>query len=270
MPWNVPRKYYDMHPLDQIELPPTQADDLADIPTAGKKMAKADGDHREILQSGRWKEAVQAYLASITYCDAMVGRLIDALDASPYKDNTIIVFWGDHGWHLGEKQHWRKFALWEEATRAPLIWVVPGVTKPDSICDQTVDFMSIYPTLTDLAGIPTPPHVQGKSIRALLENPDTKWSSPAITTHEYKNHAVRTPDWRYIKYANGDEELYDDAHDPYEWKNLASDPAYSSRKAELAKFLPTSNADDISDREAASDKAPKGKKRAQKKAAQDD
>ena len=128
-------------------------------------MAKPDGDHAEMLASGRWKEAVQGYLAAISYTDVMIGRLIDALDASQYRDNTLIVFWGDHGWHLGEKEHWRKFALWEEATRAPLIWVAPGVTKGGGVCDRTVDFMSIYPTLTDLAGIPTPKHVEGKSIR---------------------------------------------------------------------------------------------------------
>ena len=247
MPWNVPRKYYDLHPLDEIELPPTAPDDLADIPPAGLKMARPEGDHRAMLESGRWKEAVQAYLAAISYADAMVGRLIDGLDASEYKDNTIIVLWGDHGWHLGEKEHWRKFALWEEATRAPLIWVVPGVTKPDTVCERTVDFMSLYPTLTDLAGIPTPAHVEGKSIRKLLEDPQAEWKEPALTTHELKNHAVRSEGWRYIRYANGDEELYDETNDPYEWKNLAADPSYAATKAALALTLPKKDAPDISD-----------------------
>ena len=109
-----------MHPLDKIELPPYREDDLEDLPPAGVRMARPDGDHARMLASGRWKEAVQGYLAAISYCDAMVGRLLDAFDKSPYRDNTIICFWGDHGWHLGEKHHWRKFALWEEATRAPL------------------------------------------------------------------------------------------------------------------------------------------------------
>ena len=128
LPWNVPQKYFDMHPLDAIELPPHRDDDLDDVPPAGVKTALAMGDHPRVLEAGAWKEAIQAYLASITYADAMLGRLLDALEASPYSDNTIIVLWGDHGWHLGEKQHWRKFTLWEEATRAPLIWVVPGLT----------------------------------------------------------------------------------------------------------------------------------------------
>lgn len=196
MPWSVPRKYFAPHPLDKIELPPIppRGDDLSDLPPSAVAMAKAQGDHRQMLESGRWKEAIQAYLASISYADAMVGRLIDGLDKSQYRENTIVVLWGDHGWHLGEKQHWRKFALWEEATRAPLIWVVPGLTPQNSVCNRTVDFMSIYPTMTDLAGIPTPPHVQGQSLRPLLENPSHDWDRPAITTHEFKNHAVRTED----------------------------------------------------------------------------
>ncbi len=245
MPWNVPRKYYDQHPLDKIQLPPHQADDLKDVPPSGVRMAKPEGDHKQILESGRWKEAVQGYLAAISYCDAMIGRLLDAFDRSPERDNTIIVFWGDHGWHLGEKSHWRKFALWEEATRAPLIWVAPGVTKPDSVCDRTVDFMSIYPTLTDLAGIPTPSYVEGKSTRSLLVDPTSAWEQPALTTYKFRNHAVRSAGFRYIRYENGDEELYDEAADPYEWTNLAKDPKHHATKAELGRSLPKSDKPDI-------------------------
>ncbi len=239
MPWNVPRKYYDMHPLDSIQLPPHRDDDLEDVPPAGVQMAGPKGDHRQILESGRWKEAVQGYLAAISYCDAMLGRLMDAFDRSAYRDNTVVVFWGDHGWHLGEKQHWRKFALWEEATRAPLIWIVPGVTRPNTVCDRTVDFMSIYPTLTDVCGLPTPSHVEGQSIRKLLQDPASPWEQPALTTYRFKNHAVRSEGWRYIRYANGDEELYDERADPYEWTNLADDAKHLAIKAELAKSLPT-------------------------------
>ncbi len=156
MPWNVPQVYYDKFPLESIQLPPVQPNDLSDVPSAGVQIAHAMGDHAKVLESGRWKEAVQAYLATINYLDGQVGRVLDALEKSPHRDNTMIVFWGDHGWHLGEKEHWRKFALWEESTRAPLIWVVPGVTQPNSRCDRTVDFMSIYPTLCELALIPFP------------------------------------------------------------------------------------------------------------------
>jgi arylsulfatase A-like enzyme len=204
-------------------------------------MARPQGDHAAILKSGRWKEAIQGYRAAISYMDAEVGRLIDGLDNSPYKDNTIICFWSDHGWHLGEKEHWRKFALWEEATRSPLVFVVPGVTKPGTRCERTVDFMGLYPTLCDLCGLPIPKHVQGRSFRALLSDPTAKWDTPAVTTYLPNNHAVRTERWRYIRYANGDEELYDHDADPHEWTNLAKDPRLAGVKKELAKWLPTEN-----------------------------
>ena len=131
LPWSVPKKYYEQFPLDKIELPPHQANDLDDLPPTALNFALRSGDHAAMLKGGEieWKKAIQAYLASIAFCDAQVGRLMEALDKSAYKENTIVVFWGDHGWHLGEKQHWRKFALWEESTRAPLIWVVPGLTQ---------------------------------------------------------------------------------------------------------------------------------------------
>jgi arylsulfatase A-like enzyme len=241
MPWNVPQKYYDMHPLAGIELPPVKPGDLSDIPAAGVKMAHQFGDHARVLASGRWKEAVQAYLAAISYLDGQVGRLLDALEKSDYKNNTIICLWGDHGWHLGEKEHWRKFALWEEATRAPFIWVVPGVTQPGGVCSRPVDFMSVYPTLCDLAGIPKPAHVTGQNIRPLLTDPQAAWTTPALTTHGQNNHAIRTERWRYIRYADGSEELYDHANDEYEWTNLAALPEHAATKQKLAEYLPKEN-----------------------------
>jgi arylsulfatase A-like enzyme len=241
MPWNVPKKYYDRFPLDKIQLPPHREDDLKDVPPAGMKMAGPGGDHAAVLKSGRWKEAVQAYLAAVAFCDAQVGRLLDALEKSPYRENTVVVFWGDHGWHLGEKQHWRKFALWEEATRAPLVWVAPGVTRPGGVCGRTVDFMSVYPTLCELCGVPVPKHVQGTSIRPLLADPAAKWDRPAVTTFRQNNHAVRSEAYRYIRYADGGEELYDEAKDPYEWTNLAADPKFAAVKKDLAKWLPAEN-----------------------------
>ncbi len=266
MPWNVPRKYFDMFPADSIKLPPYLENDLDDIPPAGVKMAKPDGDHAAMLKSGRWKEAIQAYLASIAYTDMNIGRLLDALEKSEYRDNTIICFWCDHGWHLGEKHHWRKFALWEEATRSPLIWVVPGMTKPGSVCDRTVDFMSIFPTLTDLCGIPTPKHVEGTSIRALLADPKAAWDNPGITTYGFKNHGIRTEGWRFIRYANGDEELYDESADPNEWKNLAQNSDYAAKKAELAKMLPDHDHADLGGKEGKGAESSGGDGKAGKKA----
>ena len=243
MPWNVPKKYYDLHPLDQIELPPTQPNDLEDLPEAGRKLAKAFGDHEAVTNSGRWKEAIQGYLAAISYLDGQVGRVLEALDESAHKSNTIIVLFGDHGWHLGEKQHWRKFALWEESTRAPLIWVVPGTTKAGDRCDRPVDFLSIYPTLCQLAKVPAPGHLEGRSIVGLLSDPNSAWDGVALTTFGQNNHAVRDDRWRYIRYADGGEELYDHQKDPYEWTNLANLPEHQAKKTELAKHFPAVNVD---------------------------
>lgn len=241
LPWVVPRKYYEQFPLESIKLPPHLEDDLADVPAAGVKMAAPRKDHQKILAANRWRDAVQSYLAAIAYTDVNVGRLLDALEASPYRDNTIICFWGDHGWHLGEKEHWRKFTLWEEGARAPLIWVVPGVTKPGTICDRQVEQLSIYPTLCELASIPVPKHVEGKSIIKLLADPQSDWNSPAITTWGFQNHAVRDNHSAYIRYADGSEELYDRDHDPYEWKNLAQADEARERKQQLVAQLPTVN-----------------------------
>ena len=246
MAFSVPKKYFDKFPLDSIQLPRVPADDLDDIPAAGIKMARPTGDHAQILKSGRWKEAVQAYLATIHFADAQLGRLLDAFDASPYKDNTIICLWSDHGWHLGEKQHWRKFALWEEATKAPMIWVVPGVTEKGAVCNRPVDYMNVYPTLVDLCGLPMPVNPKGQELsgisqRTLLADVNAEWDRPALTTHGRNNHALRSQHHRYIQYADGSEELYDHRNDPMEFKNLANDPEYAKVKKSIAGWLPKTN-----------------------------
>jgi arylsulfatase A-like enzyme len=239
MPWNVPKKYYDLYPLDKIVLPKVLEEDLNDLPPAGIKFAKPDGDHAAILKSGRWKHAVQGYLAAITFCDTQIGRLLDVFEKSPYRNNTIVVLWSDHGWHHGEKSHWRKFAMWEEANRAPLIWRVPELTKAGTKIDAPIDLMHLYPTLCDLTGISKPKqNLSGKSIRPLLEGNTGKTESVAVMTYGYKNHAVRTDQWRYIRYENGDEELYDETKDPLEWTNLAAQQELVQIKTDLAQFLP--------------------------------
>ncbi len=246
MPFSVPKKWFDQFPLDSIELPPWREDDLDDVPPAGVRMANPQGDHANILESGRWKEAVQAYLATIAFADSQVGRLLDALDASPYRDNTVVVLWSDHGWSLGEKSHWRKFALWEEPTRSVFIWKVPGVTPAKAVCQRAVDFSSVYPTLCELTGLPQPSHLDGQSIVSLLRDPSTAWDTPALTTHGRKNHAVRSEKWRYIRYENGDEELYDTQSDPLEYTNLATSREHAETIAELAKWLPKQDAANLS------------------------
>ena len=261
LPWNVPRKYYDLHPLETIQLPPTLENDLGDIPKVGVAMARQAGDHEKILKAGKWKEAVRGYLATISFVDAMLGRLLDAFERSEYRDNTIVILWSDHGWNLGEKEHWRKFALWEDTTRSPLIVAAPGLTKAGSRCEQPVDLMTIYPTITDLCGIPTPKHVEGRSLRPLLANPAGSWEQPAVMTWGFNNHAVRAVGWRYIRYADGTEELYDEAADPNEWRNLAANPRYEAKKAELAKWIPRRNAPEISRRPGSSDEDPGAKRK---------
>ncbi|MEZ5940111.1 MAG: sulfatase [Planctomycetaceae bacterium] len=245
MPFSVPKKYFDMFPLETIELPPHTQNDLADVPEAGIKMAKPTGDHAKMLESGRWKEAVQAYLATIAFADAQIGRLLQAVDKSGHREDTIVVLWSDHGWHLGEKEHWRKFALWEEATRTVFIWRVPGTTPSGVKCERPVDFMSIYPTLCELTNVDTPAHVEGVSIRSLLKNPEAKWDRPALTTYHKNNHSLRSERYRYIKYADGSEELYDHDADPLEWHNLANRPELDSVKAELSRFIPERNVDEL-------------------------
>jgi len=245
MPFSVPKKYFDLFPLDTVELPPHRADDLDDVPTAGRRMAQPDGDHAAILESGRWREAVRAYLATIAFCDAMIGRLLDGFERSAHRDNTIVVLWSDHGWHLGEKAHWRKFALWEEAARTVFTWSVPGLTRPGGVCDRPVDFMTIYPTLCDLAGIPIPTHVEGPSLRPLLAHPQAPWDRVALTTFHLNNHSLRSATWRYIRYADGSEELYNHDRDPFEWANLAQQPEFAPVKSDLAKFIPQRNAPEL-------------------------
>jgi arylsulfatase A-like enzyme len=245
LPFSVPKKYYDKFPIETIQLPAYKEDDLDDLPPTALKMVHSFGDHEAILKqdgTNTWKQAVRAYLASINFCDAMIGRLMEAYDKSPERDNTIIVLWSDHGWDLGQKNHWRKFGLWETTTRAPLIWVVPGLTRPDSRCDRTVDLMSVYPTLLDLCGIPVPPHVEGESIRPLLANPQMPWDKPAIITYQPNNHSIRSEGWRYTRYGDGGEELYDETADPNEWDNLAKDGGGDSAlKAELRRYMPKEN-----------------------------
>lgn len=241
LPWAVPRKYFDLYPLDSITLPEVKEDDLADVPEAGQKMG-VSSDHPRILENKAWKSVVQAYLASITFADDCIGRVLDALDDSPLAKNTIVVLWSDHGWHLGEKLRWRKSTLWEEAGRCVLIIRAPGTTKAGTVCDAPVNLIDLYPTLIELCGLPPKEDLEGVSLVPLLRDPAAAWSRPSLTTYKRGNHAVRSERWRYIRYADGSEELYDHQNDPREWTNLAGDPKFSAIKAELAPWMPTTNA----------------------------
>lgn len=248
LPWYAPRKYFDKFPVDEIQLPAHRDDDLDDIPAAGVKMANPSRDHAAVLKHDQWHAAVQGYLASISYTDGQVGRLLDALDASPHASNTVVVLWTDHGWHLGEKKHWRKFALWEEATRTPLIFQAPqgtpGLpegTSAGTRIDKPVSLLDIYPTLVDLCGLPERDGLSGQSLVPLMADPGAEWERPAITTHGRMNHAIRTDRWRYIRYADGAEELYDHETDPMEYTNLAGQAEHQAITQELSAWLPKEN-----------------------------
>ena len=243
LPFYAPRKYFEMYPLDQITLPPIKADDCDDLPEAGKQMAADRRDDYElVMKEGRHRELVQAYLASITFGDALIGQLLDALDASPAAKNTIVVLWSDHGWHLGEKRHLHKFTLWERSTRVPFIIAAPGITAADSRTARPVGLIDLFPTLNELCALPAITALDGISFVPLLKDPTQVWDKPALTTHGQGNHALRTERWRYIRYADGGEELYDHTNDPNEWHNLATKPEFETLKSELAKSLPKTDA----------------------------
>ncbi|MCA9138129.1 MAG: sulfatase-like hydrolase/transferase [Planctomycetales bacterium] len=257
-PWFVPRKYFEPFPIDQIQLPVGyKEDDLDDLPPAGKQR----GPNRyfaHIRGHDQWKQGIQGYLASIHFADAMIGRVIDALESGPNKDNTIVVLWSDHGWHLGEKQHWQKYTAWRLCTRVPLIVRVPkGVpglpagTTAGITCDQPVNLVSLYPTLTQLAGLPGKESVDGPSLVPLMKDPSADWPHVSVTyLNRPGNYGLSAGRWRFIQYDNGDRELYDIEKDPFEWENLADKPEYASRIAELrgraptefAKYVPVSDA----------------------------
>jgi arylsulfatase A-like enzyme len=244
LPWYVPRKYFDLFPADKVTLPNVKDDDLDDVPPIGRKFAKPDRDHKKVIQYGQWRKAVQGYLASIHFMDTCLGRVIDALDDSPYAKDTAVVLWSDHGWHLGQKLHWRKFALWEEATHNVLAMIAPGITGPGARCSRTVSLLDVGPTIMDLCGVGRVPDQDGVSLRPLLRNPQARWDRPAVTTYLRGNHSVRDERWRYIHYSDGTEELYDHRQDPLEWNNLAIKPGHEEIKRRLSRWLPATNVPD--------------------------
>jgi arylsulfatase A-like enzyme len=242
LPGYAPKKFFDMHPLYKIQLPTHTANDLDDVPSKGHKMA---GDVFEIIQShGHWKRAIQGYLAACSFADACVGHVLDALAESKYANNTIVVFWGDHGYHVGEKNHFSKSTLWEDATRTPLIIRIPG-TKSDR-SKRPVSLIDLYPTLIELCGLPKRDDLDGRSIAPLVRNPQKEWPHTALITHSPfwhgTNHAIRSEKYYYIRYSDGGEELYDKTADPHGWKNISNDPKYLEAKIQLRKSLPKTNA----------------------------
>jgi len=248
LPWYLPESYLNKYPINEISLPWVKEDDLDDVPLIAKNMALVNpfsdkvtlerSDYYHVVKSGKWKNAVQAYLAAITCVDEQLGRVIDALDAGTYSDNTIVVLWSDNGFHLGEKLHWRKFTLWDQATRIPFMIRAPKVVKPQSISNQAVSLVDIYPTLIDLCGLSKPHHtLSGESLVPLLVNPLAKKKTPAFITYGKGNDSVVDERWRYIRYEDNSEELYDHDNDPHEWKNLSEKNEYAHIKDHFKALL---------------------------------
>jgi len=238
VPMCVPQPWFDL--FEDVTLPPTLDDDRADLPDYAKALTIGlpAPRHEWMVEHDAWTGAVHAYLASCAFVDAQVGRVVDAVAASPHADDTIVVVLSDHGFHLGEKQRWAKRSLWEESTRVPLIVAGPDI-DPARI-GAGVGLVDVYPTLLDLCGLEPDPGLDGHSLTPLLRG--EPWPHAALTTFGPGNHAVRTESWRYIRYADGAEELYAHPADPHEWANLAGDPAHTEVMQRLRGFLPTADA----------------------------
>ena len=235
-----PQKYFDLYEREKIELPPYKADDLDDLPENIKRIkTNRSRIHKRLVELGAVKEALHGYLACMSYADALIGQVLDALDASPYAKNTIVVLWSDHGYHHGEKGDWGKHTLWERTSNVPFIWAGPGVAKGvDS--DVTVSLIDMYPTFVELCGLPkTPQKLEGSSIAKTLANPSKAKDRKVYLPHMFpESYAIMNRDWRYIRYQDGSEELYDVRKDPNEWNNLAQKAKFTEIKKGLASAGP--------------------------------
>lgn len=252
MPFHAPPKYFAEYPARNVSMPRTLADDLLDLPAGGKALLRQKEyffravREADAQRPGTWRAAVRAYQASCTFADHQLGRLLDALARSDRADSTIVALWSDHGYHLGEKDHWEKFVLWEKATRVPLVIAAPGSAEPGTVVETPVSLLDLYPTLLELAGLPPAKGLEGESLVPLFA--DTERERTVSMTYQRGNHAVRSKRWRYIRYADGTEELYDHASDPDELQNLASLGTHQDVMGELRAGLPRNSAPAVADR----------------------
>ncbi|MDG1807702.1 MAG: sulfatase [Pirellulaceae bacterium] len=243
-PFNAPKAYFEKFPLKTIQLPQVRANDLDDLPPYAKALARSNAHkdlfkprtvHEQILHLGgerEWKYMVQSYLACINYVDTQIGRLLDELQENPRKRETVIVLTSDHGWNLGEKTHWCKAAIWRNTTRVPFIVVLPGDRPGGLRNNQPISHVDIYPSLCDFAGIPQPNHLEGRSILPLLQDPSAT-RDLAFLSYGPENTAAQSERYRYLRYEDGSEELYDHQKDPHEWTNLSNIPEFQTVKKKM-------------------------------------
>jgi choline-sulfatase len=243
VPCFASKSWFDLYPEDKLRLPPFLPNDRDDVPKFAWYTHWSLPEPRLawLQESNQWKPLVRSYLASISYVDSEVGRVLEALKENGLAENTVVVLLSDHGFHLGEKGISGKNTLWERSTRVPLIVAGPGV-RSGAVCSRPAELLDLYPTLSELCALSAPPPLDGHSLVPQLKDAKAARPWPAITTHGPNNHAVRTENWRYIRYADGSEELYDMRKDPNEWKNLAADARYAKQKQELVRLLPAQSA----------------------------
>ena len=235
----APQKYFDMYNRDSLKLPPYKIDDLEDLSPAIRKFyTNRSRQHKELEKYGALKDALHGYLASISFADAQLGKLLGALEASPYMDNTIVLMWSDQGFHHGEKGHWGKHTLWQRTTQVPFIWAGTGIARNQQV-GASVSLIDIYPTLVELCKLPFKGKFEGLSLVSSLQNPNSAVDRNIFIPHaERESYAVVNRDWRYIYYKDGAEELYNLNDDPNEWDNLIGDENYKPIKNELKRNAP--------------------------------
>jgi arylsulfatase A-like enzyme len=240
VPQYAPQKWFDMYPMESLQLPAVLQNDLDDVSDYGINLTRLHHvapPHDWVVKNDEWKPLVQSYLACVSFVDHQVGKVLDALDNSPAKDNTLIILYSDHGFHLGEKERWAKRSLWEDSTRVPLIVAGPGVAQ-GRVCNKPVQLLDVYPTLLELAGLEQDSRLEGHSMAALLKNTDAPWPHMARTSFGPGNYSIRSQRYRYIHYNDGSEEFYDHADDAHEWQNQIGNPELAALIEEHRAFKP--------------------------------
>jgi arylsulfatase A-like enzyme len=229
VPQFAPQKWFDLYPLESLQLPKTIVDDLDDISSYGVDITRLEHvspAHEWVTENNEWKPLVQSYLACVSFVDEQVGRVINALDNGDYGDNTYVVLFSDHGFHIGEKERHAKRSLWEDGTKVPMIIMGPGIPK-GKVCDKPVQLLDIYPTLLELSGLERDAKHEGNSLVPLLQNTEVEWPHSARTSFGPGNYAIVSEDYRFIQYKDGSEEFYDHKNDPNEWYNVINKPEYA-------------------------------------------